>query len=436
MGSQAFYVYKVACDSSILASQFAAHFLSKPLPHASKMFHNMANITFEELASTLMPSTAFLEQVSVHTVAIDKFSFAFQNVLQYFTWSSLWKILILISIAVNFKNFPLVYHLRILNGVRFVLKSQRSTLPLTPDHLFQPLITSSKATLMETDVFGHKSNSTYFSDVDISRTHLVTTLFSKAIEDIRGSTTMNGLSGKPRSLFTIPLGAVSCCFRRELKPYETYDMWTRILSWDEKWIYLVTHFVKKGAKVHPEHYSLYPQQNSVSSSSDGSRKNSTANIDQRASKNLTTTGSNPGIAASALSKIVFKKDRHTIRPESMLEQAGLLPKKDAVTATESVKGNTIEESPKPSNISSDDITNVGLPEVLQSCSTTSWWTRERIEAERQRGMNLAMLLAAQSQLEHELNEDVALGRHYDGHGFEGVVATLAQLGGISNYQLL
>lgn len=156
------------------------------------------------------------------------------NILELFTPSTIAKAVLLLLVIANLKNFPLIYHLRILNGIRFVLRSQRPKIKLNPEHLFLPLITSSRATLLETDVFGHKSNSTYFADVDIARTHFVTTVFSEAIEKFRGSTTMNGLSGKPRSAFTMPLGGVSCNFKKELKPYEAYDMWTRILSWDNK----------------------------------------------------------------------------------------------------------------------------------------------------------------------------------------------------------
>lgn len=156
------------------------------------------------------------------------------DIFKLSSFAVLAKVALVLLVLANFKNFPLVYHLRILNGIRFVLRSQRPKVKLSPEHLFLPLITSSRATLMETDVFGHKSNSTYFSDLDIARTHFVTTVFGEAIEKCRGSTTMNGLSGKPRSAFTMPLGEVSCTFKKELKPYEPYDMWTRILSWDDK----------------------------------------------------------------------------------------------------------------------------------------------------------------------------------------------------------
>lgn len=264
---------------------------------------------------------------------IGLWSKAYDEISALFTLSVLYKILLLVLVAANLKNFPLVYHLRILNGIRFVLRSQRPSVTLMPEHLFQPLITSSKATLLETDVFGHKSNSTYFSDVDIARTHFVTTVFGEAIESFRGSTTMNGLSGKPRSSFTMPLGAVSCSFRKEIKPYETYDMWTRILSWDEKWFYLVTHFVKRSAGIKPEEHTLYPKQNTTRQSRRFSR--TTTDVDSSA------------VCASALSKVVFKDGRKTIPPHIMLELAGLLPSmKQPIVINE----NRVEIAPQAANV--------------------------------------------------------------------------------------
>ena len=391
----------------------------------STLQHRIAGINLQGMIS----STSTLSQLATHGIP-SVVAFIWQQL----TFSFVWKAVLLIFIAFNLKNFPLIYHLRILNGVRFVLKSQRPQQDLTPDQLFQPLITSSRAPLMEIDVFGHKSNSTYFSDVDIARTHFALTVFSKAIEKMRGGTTMNGLSGKARSAFTMPLGAVSCCFKRELKPYEKYDIWTRILSWDQKWFYLVTHFVKHGHKIEPTEHSMYPRQDA------GSRRGST---DQEM---------NGAICASALSKVVFKNGRITIAPEVMLELAGLLPAK----ATES-EGKTAElEHAQAKGNKVDSLPNKPAVEVVQNLEgldTDSGydgsrdgsvneaqvtWTRERIEQERLRGMEIASTLAAQSKLEEEFtgSEGPALGRHYDGHGIEGVVSTLAQLGKLSNYQLL
>lgn len=390
----------------------------------STIQYKLAGINLKDLRVSLDS----LFQSTTHNIPI-----AVDFIWQQLTFAFVWKAILLTFIVFNLKNFPLIYHLRILNGVRFVLKSQRSQHDLTPNQLFQPLITSSRAPLTEIDVFGHKSNSTYFSDVDIARTHFALTVFSKAIEKVRGGTTMNGLSGK-RSAFTMPLGAVSCCFRRELKPYEKYDIWTRILSWDQKWFYLVTHFVKHGHKIEPTEHSMYPRQDA------SSRRGST---DQDI---------NSAICASALSKVVFKNGRITIAPEVMLELAGLLPAK----ATDSqgktarleqaqTKGNKIDGLPtKPAigvvqNLEDSDLGSSydgGRDRNINVARVT--WTRESIEQERVRGMEIASTLAAQSKLEEEFtgSEGPALGRHYDGHGIEGVVSTLAQLGKLSNYQLL
>ncbi|KAK5218776.1 hypothetical protein LTR72_008716 [Exophiala xenobiotica] len=322
------------------------------------------------------------------------------------TWNTFWKLSTVILVLLNFKAFPFVYHLRILNGLRFVLRSQRPSQDVGPEQLFQPLITSSKAPLMEIDVFGHKSNSTYFADIDVARVHLITTLFGNGIAKLRGGTTMNGLSGRPHSKFSVALGAVTCTFRKELLPYETYDMWTRVLTWDDKWLYLVTHFVKRRSKIEPRRSSLYPEQNTRSSEKE-------MEDDGGAMFKTQTTDSTCGpakapIAASALSKMVFKNARITIRPQEMLQAANLLPTADLS-----------EEGGPDANAESQDL------KLAQA-----------IESERQRGMRMATLLASQTALEDEFNGDIALGRHYDGVGIEGVVATLAQLGKLSPYQLV
>ena len=44
---------------------------------------------------------------------------------------------------------------RLLNAFRFVLRSERSSTPMTPAHLFQPLITESHGSLMELDYNFH-----------------------------------------------------------------------------------------------------------------------------------------------------------------------------------------------------------------------------------------------------------------------------------------
>jgi hypothetical protein len=219
-------------------------------------------------------------------------------------------------------------------------------------------------------------------------------MFGNGICKIRGNTTMNGLSGSS-SKFTMALGGVSCTFRRELRPYEPYDLWTKIVAWDEKWIYMMTHFVKKGARIQPQELTLYPKQRHLGEKSRGSG--------QRRKEAADAHGKGP-VAATAVSKIVFKDGRKTIAPMQILELSGLVPTRG---------GKDSATGPSKSD-----------------------WTWEKMEAERLRGLETVRHLAQQSPLEDEFTHDVALGRHYDGYGIEGVVSTLAQLGGISRYQLL
>lgn len=277
-----------------------------------------------------------------------------------------------------------------------------------------------------------QSNSTYFADVDIARVHLVTTLFGKGIAKIRGHTTMNALSGKNASNLTMALGGVSCTFRKEIRPYEAYDMWTRVLSWDRKWLYLVTHFVPKRSNINPRDYTLYPEQKgrghgSLYRHSSGN----SAKVEAGKVQNSASTASarlEPRIAASAMSKIVFKLGRKTIPPQDILEKSGLLPLHPNMQTN---TGPDCSSAEKPAGPDSK-------PEIQSNCrkDQTQELTWDAIELERVRGMNMATLLEQQAGLEDEFDDDLAVCRHYDGYGVEGVLATLAQLGRLSSYQLL
>lgn len=206
---------------------------------------------------------------------------------------------------------------------------------------------------------------------------------------MRGGT--EAVTGSKEPIFGIALGAVNCNFKKELKPYESYEMWTRILSWDEKWIWLVTHFVRKNASK-PKSYTLYPQQKTQNQRGDHK------DLDPRSC-----------VVASSLSKCVFKQGRKTISPEFMLKASGLLP------------GSTLDNS------------------FDGNFAVDGEWTLERIEEERLRGKKIANTLSAESQQELEesfTGESEALGRHTDGTGIVGVFSTLAQLAGLTKNQIL
>lgn len=99
------------------------------------------------------------------------------NILSYiFTVSVFWKLLFILLVLGNLKNLPFMWHvsttivlfsntprltnfqMRLVNGFRFVLRSQRSKVTLTSAQIFQPLITSSHAPLSEIDFNIHSKH--------------------------------------------------------------------------------------------------------------------------------------------------------------------------------------------------------------------------------------------------------------------------------------
>jgi type IV secretory pathway VirB10-like protein len=83
------------------------------------------------------------------------------------------------------------------------------------------------------------------------------------------------------------LGAAHASFYREVGMYERYEVRSRVLGWDQKWLVILSVFVRPGKK----------------------RRNET--------EEKTET-----VLASALSKYVVKKGRYTVPPEDCLAAAG------------------------------------------------------------------------------------------------------------------
>lgn len=185
--------------------------------------------------------------------------------------------------------------------------------------IFQPIVTSSRSPFAECDLNAHKSNATFFSDLDVTRTHLLSHLFTNAMRELRLN---KGLvfdrAGKvARGPVTFALGASQCSFKREIAPYEAYEMWSRILTWDAKWIYVVTHFVsRKGKGV------------GALSGSSGSPVHGGTALEKKGKDESVSDGAVSRLVfASAISKQVVKLGRISVDPEIVLVAAGLLPPK-------------------------------------------------------------------------------------------------------------
>ena len=288
----------------------------------------------------------------------------------------------------------------------------RFTLETGPRALFRPMVISSRPNLIDCDYNLHKSNSTYFTDFDVGRVHLCVCLIGSGIRNT---------SKELGSLVNIHLGGVSCNFKKEIKPYEAFEVWSRILCWDRKWLYTISHFVKKGS-VRPKGYLLQPWrkiklERSKNTKNDESKSNGTAvNSDVRKS------ASNPAIFASAISKYVFKQGRLTISPEKILQNSNLLPPKPPAVETppptespaidgSSIGAAAISALPSMSSTTANEIIDASL----KAHSDGDVWDWNRVEAERQRGMRTAELYAGLEALNDEFKYDdqPALGKFRD-----------------------
>ena len=110
------------------------------------------------------------------------------------------------------------------------------------------------------------------------------------------------------------LGGVTCSFRREIRPYAPVEIWTRVLTWDEMWIFLISHFVK-------------PETNKSSSSA----KKTT----DRVAVVVGDKGVNQeDVYATCISKYVLKQGRKTVVPEEFLRVCGLHDKPPAGGGTD------------------------------------------------------------------------------------------------------
>lgn len=92
-------------------------------------------------------------------------------------------------------------------------------------------------------------------------------------------------------------------FRKEILPYQGYEVWSRVMSWDEKWLYIVSHFVERNAFKHGN-YLLQGKTNAAGQVKKGKAP----------------------VYASAVSRYVFKQQqKKTMPPGIMLAECGLLP---------------------------------------------------------------------------------------------------------------
>lgn len=142
----------------------------------------------------------------------------------------------------------------------------------------------------------HKSNSTYFTDLDIARSKLIGRILAPAWPMDNMFIEYTGRDGTPRrervkGSPAIILGATYTSFKREMSAYTKYNVKSRVLGWDSRWLYIGSWFIgRKGKRLH----------------------------------------------ACSLSKYILKKGRITVRPELFLAEAGWIPARQDPLAVDKV----------------------------------------------------------------------------------------------------
>lgn len=237
--------------------------------------------------------------------------------------------------------------------------STSSTLPFA----FESTVFSTHTNLFEMDYNVHKSNSTYLSDLDLSRTSIVARLILPGLQILGRELSASGNENRKTGRTAIVLGAVYCDFQKEILPYTRYHVKSRLLAWDTKWFYIISHFIKGG----------------------GSKKGANAK---------------PVVLAIALSKYVGKKGRWTIPPEDILRVGGFVPQKPESATPSQASTNTLGGTV---GTSSATTTVVVLESKVRGRLNGNWkvngtdWDYNQFELERQKGIKAVEAFARASE---------------------------------------
>ncbi|RAH61155.1 hypothetical protein BO85DRAFT_517363 [Aspergillus piperis CBS 112811] len=289
-----------------------------------------------------------------------------------------WKSLAIVLALLNLKNIPFSWHIRLLTHLLLNLRRSPTSPPfptcppsptLTSKNqkniqthpIFHPHTLTTRTSLWETDYNFHKSNSTYFSDLDISRTAIVTRVYTPGLalvslefdHELKNGKDENAKVNVGKKVY-VALGSTFTSFKREIGPLQRYRVLSRVVGWDRKWVYVLSAFVGMGS---------------------GNGKNGGK--------------ANGKVFATAVSKYVVKKGWVTVPPERVLRASGMLPER-SVGDGEGEDGVVVEEEEEGTV---EGIVE-GVGEVLSKDDNNatgqgvSDWTWEMIEEERVRGMKI------------------------------------------------
>ncbi|KAI9322265.1 hypothetical protein BX666DRAFT_2022765 [Dichotomocladium elegans] len=135
----------------------------------------------------------------------------------------------LILLLAHVKSLPLAYTIRVWLLVRAATKRAKAN-NMKPEPIFTVTREDHKCLYDDVDFNFHMNNGMYNKVLDFSRVHLLFTLFPRVmIESTHGIVCHNA--------------GVVTLFKKEIPPLSTYQVQTRILTWNAKWLWLQHRFM-------------------------------------------------------------------------------------------------------------------------------------------------------------------------------------------------
>lgn len=163
--------------------------------------------------------------------------------------STVCKVAFATYILSSFKSLPGVYFLRfyhrIVQNIIFKtnVKHNAKILQSHPLGAMAQTKLTTYASPFECDLYLHKNNATYFTELDISRGDLMTKIFQKMFVESKNPLTPKG------SWPYLPVANVFTNFLKQINPFEKYNVYSSVICWDDKWIYVLSRFTKNNDKV-------------------------------------------------------------------------------------------------------------------------------------------------------------------------------------------
>lgn len=137
----------------------------------------------------------------------------------------------------SYKSLPFAYYYRIywIFFKRLYLFKVFSKYKNDTKSIFQKSTYKTYNSPLECDFYLHKSNSCYAEELDIVRSELMTSVLQKFFTEY---------PTQSKQFPFVPVASLWTSFRKEIKPFERYTIESRILGWDEKWIFVISKFIK------------------------------------------------------------------------------------------------------------------------------------------------------------------------------------------------